>query len=1625
MATSAAFEAPVAASTSTTPTSVVVAELTDLVDVSVARAESATVTASASLPSKKRVEFDGQPSVVTSSDSPGDASDDSNQDVAVAPAGRAAKVRRIAIRGLVTSAVALPTLLGIPATRSAVTRTTLRPALWLARKTMRISLTTASKAAQLAALGPCGPLAVGAVKQTLLSIFRASRCRGARAACTSLLQDARGWFLTRRFILLYIALTVLEYRRRDRQRARIAAAMLLMRDITFSQAQEVMAQDENRMHLASGTNLRFEGQRETPNFLNKCLEVLWPSIESATQVILGELVEPLLDDLDLPPGVSYLGFDNFRLGEKAPEVDHISTQKHKDNIVLRLALHWDGEPDIRFSVRGPLIYAGMYPLSVRVRNLFFSGEARLTVRVPRPGDLDLGGIAFTFIRQPMVRYGVEIIAIPGQSFSLSNIPGLDGFLKGLLMQILEKHVVFPEMVVQAIPIPIDENDALDEETQKENNKVLEEKVVRSLEAKPCGTLRVTICQAKNLRRADLIGSSDPYCVLGLATSSTHPKAHKRFRAETKRVDNTLDPVWNEQFEFDVYDRSVQSLLVTVHDYDFTNALNKGTGDLLGEVEISITSLEPNVEVSQWFRLAGGIRRKPEKWSSVLEPVINEMVPAAKKAKGIAAKGNRSPKKAANNRHMTAAFGMYNVTANYGQIEIRLEWFPHGDINGISDRPSPSPEPNEASYVIESAGAMSSAGDGQSRERGSSIAINLQRLKSIETRLDHSSSKYTYISNASQCSSPVQKAPDADNDEVVHVKKTNFIDRVLELLYECTNNGDTNNIRATRSIEYLCNCGLPNRALPLYAVYPGEIDSANWLNSLLEFVWQIAAEFVSTKAHLVNKSGILKGPDESYYWMIGAALDKFCLGTLSPIVTGIKASSSSETELNLDVSANVASDLRLRFSLSPLGRRDCGISVSVGEVQYNGRVRLGLKPLVKQLPLVSALSVQLINKPSVIDAKVCIYPCMWRHSPLRHISIRPLDMPGIGQILRGTIVHLMSKELEYPKMLGVDILDVSDSKVERLLDQTHAMRGTVRIKILEVRNMPEKLVKKNDDQLKNVRHVVTLSKRIKGNLEDSMTVGKDSYLVRTNFGSKVPVMESVLSSQKNVYDALWMQVNETTDSETFCAGIQSLYCSIGIYADDVGAHNKYLAWVRKLRSKRADMILKHFHNYAITPDTRTGNTLLRMHDYINRNLPGWRMKMRKSQMEDQFGSSLVMRALSGHELPDESMTKSFTDSKPKGHLTILPFSSTILKMADVAKALWVRLHQKDTNKRQWPHGKSKKKVMTAQSFSTTVRQMRLSSLVEDFSEEATRVRAAIIVQTAWRGRQARIVASNRMSAMMNKVKRDKGKHRKASKALVHVKDMISAPEEQIVHETCVYQSDLVGMAIFNGHDHKVKKRIEDTSYGQMCEMWLPLGGAGPTTQVKVRIEHHKFKSSDNNSDAPEGSIERSGSIPAPTLASKLSLMTPPPPRPSPRPSDTSGFGSLVVEVLACENLNRKYSGPFGAKLRPYVQIKVGPRVRRTAASKGSNPRFLTGNREMFPDLDSKAADMRWLELSVWSPYSPSCMTSVLDQHIFLGSGRINLAEVVKLTQMTSKLRLEGVESGTISYKLYWFECIDRR
>ncbi|CAF0900473.1 unnamed protein product [Adineta ricciae] len=129
-----------------------------------------------------------------------------------------------------------------------------------------------------------------------------------------------------------------------------------------------------------------------------------------------------------------------------------------------------------------------------------------------------------------------------------------------------------------------------------------------------GKLTVTILEAKNLKKMDMGGLSDPYVKLAIMMNG---KRLKKKKTSIKKC--TLNPYYNESFTFEVPFEQIQKiqLLVTVVDYD-----RIGTSEPIGKVLLGCSAT--GSELRHWSDMLASPRRPIAQWHSLKEAEEDKM-----------------------------------------------------------------------------------------------------------------------------------------------------------------------------------------------------------------------------------------------------------------------------------------------------------------------------------------------------------------------------------------------------------------------------------------------------------------------------------------------------------------------------------------------------------------------------------------------------------------------------------------------------------------------------------------------------------------------------------------------------------------------------------------------------------------------------------------------------------------------------------------------------------------------------------------------------------------------------------------------------------------------------------------
>ncbi|KAG2320229.1 hypothetical protein Bca52824_013442 [Brassica carinata] len=294
-------------------------------------------------------------------------------------------------------------------------------------------------------------------------------------------------------------------------------------------------------------------------WLNHHLTKIWPYVDEAASELIRASVEPVLEQYR-PAVVASLTFSKLTLGTVAPQFTGVSIVEGDENgMTMELDMNWDGNPNI---VLGIKTLVGV-SLPVQVKNIGFTGVFRLIFR-PLVDDFPcFGAVSVSLREKKKLDFTLKVVG-----GDISAIPGLSDAIEETIRDAVEDSITWP--VRKVIPIlPGDYSD---------------------LELKPVGMLEVKLVQAKNLTNKDLVGKSDPFAKMFI-----RPLREKTQRSKT--INNDLNPIWNEHFEFVVEDASTQHLVVRIYDDEGVQA-----SELIGCAQIRLCELEPGKVKDVWLNL---------------------------------------------------------------------------------------------------------------------------------------------------------------------------------------------------------------------------------------------------------------------------------------------------------------------------------------------------------------------------------------------------------------------------------------------------------------------------------------------------------------------------------------------------------------------------------------------------------------------------------------------------------------------------------------------------------------------------------------------------------------------------------------------------------------------------------------------------------------------------------------------------------------------------------------------------------------------------------------------------------------------------------------------------------------
>ncbi|XP_070009333.1 synaptotagmin-5-like [Nicotiana sylvestris] len=300
-------------------------------------------------------------------------------------------------------------------------------------------------------------------------------------------------------------------------------------------------------------------QKQKLNWLNQHLEKIWPYVDEAASELIRTSVEPVLEQYR-PSILAALKFSKLTLGTVAPSFTGVSIiDGDPGEIIMELEMQWDGNPNIVLDIKTLVGVA----LPIQVKNIGFTGVFRLIFK-PLVAELPcFGAVCYSLRQKKNLDFTLKVVG-----GDISALPGVSDAIEGTIRDAIEDSITWP--VRKIVPIlPGDYSD---------------------LELKPVGILQVKLIEAKELTNKDIIGKSDPFVELFIRPLRDRTKT-------SKVIDNCLNPIWNEHFEFIVEDISTQHITIRVYDDEGIQA-----AEFIGCARIDLKDLEPGKVKDVWLKL---------------------------------------------------------------------------------------------------------------------------------------------------------------------------------------------------------------------------------------------------------------------------------------------------------------------------------------------------------------------------------------------------------------------------------------------------------------------------------------------------------------------------------------------------------------------------------------------------------------------------------------------------------------------------------------------------------------------------------------------------------------------------------------------------------------------------------------------------------------------------------------------------------------------------------------------------------------------------------------------------------------------------------------------------------------
>ncbi|GAB1294565.1 Extended synaptotagmin-3 [Apodemus speciosus] len=320
---------------------------------------------------------------------------------------------------------------------------------------------------------------------------------------------------------------------------------------------------------------------ERVEWANKIITQIWPYLSMIMENKVREKLEPKIREKSVH--LRTFTFTKLYFGQKCPKVNGVKAHTDKCNrrkVTLDLQICYIGDCEICVELQK--IRAG-------VNGVQLQGTLRVILEPLLVDKPFIGAVTVFFLQKPHLQINWTGLT------NLLDMPGINELSDSLLEDLIAAHLVLPNRVTVPVKKGLDiSNLRVPLPCWERGQRVFP--VVGDTQAAFMhtetywGVIRVHLLEAKKLAQKDnflgLGGKSDPYAKVSIGLQ------HCRSRTIYK----SLNPTWNEVFEFMVYEVPGQDLEVDLYDEDTDK------DDFLGSLQICLGDVMKNRVVDEWFVL---------------------------------------------------------------------------------------------------------------------------------------------------------------------------------------------------------------------------------------------------------------------------------------------------------------------------------------------------------------------------------------------------------------------------------------------------------------------------------------------------------------------------------------------------------------------------------------------------------------------------------------------------------------------------------------------------------------------------------------------------------------------------------------------------------------------------------------------------------------------------------------------------------------------------------------------------------------------------------------------------------------------------------------------------------------